>query len=276
VVSADYFRALSIDVRRGRGIERGDDRPGAAPVAVVNETLARRFWPGQDPVGRAVSFAGRGGRVVARVVGVARDTRTRSLREAPRPHLYLAYDAGAPPAAMTLHVRTRGAPLDAAPAVLDAVRALAPELPVFAATTGRALVERTIRDTRLMASLAGLFGALALGIALVGLYGVTAYAVAERTREIGIRIALGAGAPRVLRLVLGEGLLVAAAGAAAGTAASLAALRLVRARLYGVSPADPATLAAAAGVLVLAALAASAGPARRALRTDPVRALQGD
>jgi cell division protein FtsX len=223
-----------------------------------------------------VAYDTRAGRVVARVVGVARDTRTRSLREPPRPHLYMAYGAGAPPPAMALHVRTRGAPAEVVPAVLDAVRALDPELPVFAATTGRALVERTIRDTRLMASLAGVFGALAIALALVGLYGVTAYAVAERAREIGIRVALGAGAGRVLRLVLGEGLLVVALGTAAGAAASLGAMRLVRARLYGVSPADPATLAAAAGVLVLAALVASAGPARRALRADPVRALARD
>ena len=140
----------------------------------------------------------------------------------------------------------------------------------------RELLKQSLRETRLMAMLAGAFGAVALGIALVGLYGVTSYAVAQRTRELGIRMALGARTRDVLHLVLGETLALVAAGAAAGALAAAGAMRAIAALLYGVTPADPSTFLAAGGLLAAAALAASYLPARRALRADPLRALRQD
>jgi len=270
-VSPGYFETLGLAIVRGRAFDASLDRADTPPVAVVNETLAERFWPGGDPLGETVVFGG--GR--ARVVGVVADSRVVSLRSRPGPVLYLPLSQNRQ-GRVTLFVRGRGEAGPPARAVVDAIRGLDPDLPVSGTARLHDRVQASLGETRSIAILVGLFGVVALALAVVGLYGVIAQAVAHRTREFGIRVALGAAPRDVMRQVLGRGLRLSAGGLAAGLALAVAALRLLRGLLFGVAALDVPTLAAVGVVLVVVALAASYVPARRAVRSDPLVALRAE
>jgi predicted permease len=271
VVGADYFKTMGIALVRGREFT-SEDREGAPPVVVVNETLARRLWPNEDAVGKRVNLEGGAG-AFAEVVGVARDGKYASLGETARPFVYEPMLQSYNPR-MTLVVRTKEDPRGVAGAVKTQLRALEPKLPVAEAKTLSEQVALSLFPARVAAWLLGSFGLLALVLAGVGIYGIVAYSVSQRTHEIGVRLALGATGRDVLRMVVGEGLRVVALGIALGLALALAATRLVASFLYGVSATDFATFTVIPLLLAAVALLASYIPARRAARVDPMTALR--
>jgi predicted permease len=270
-VMPGYFATLGIPVTRGREFERRDLEHGRH-VTIVNESLARLAFPGADPIGRRLSYGG-DPPDWHEVVGVVGDVTHTALDEEPPP---IAYDLFGQHWGRTLFfaVRTAGEPSAAVPALRRAIRTVDPSLPVFDVSTLDALVERSTGPRRLVAWLMGGFSAAALLLATVGLYGVLACLVAERTREIGVRIALGADPGRVLRLIMLEGVSLAAAGVTVGLAAALASGRLLAAHLAGVQPSDPRVLALVSTSLLAAAALASYIPARRATRIDPAVAVR--
>jgi putative ABC transport system permease protein len=272
-VSPDYFAVLGIPLVRGRLLQPADDLPGGAPVAVVSESFARLHFPGQDAVGKAVevtvAFPG-----VRRIVGVVRDVRRR-LDEHTAPQLYLSFhqpSAQVPLPIRTLVVRTRAgvsaiAPLRAELASMDA------GLPLGDVKTMDELLARSLQQRRLSATLLALFAGLALLLAAAGIYGVMSYTVAQQTRELGLRMALGAPRARVLRMVLGQGLRLGLLGLALGLVAALAFTRVLASQLYEVSATDPPTFIVIAAFLLAVAALATLLPARRATRVDPAIAL---
>jgi predicted permease len=270
-VALNYFRTLGIPLLRGRDFN-AQDREGAPGVAVVNESFARRYFPNQDPIGQRLSLSGAQGPWLE-VVGLARDSKYVTLGEAPAPFLYqpLAqhHETG-----MVLLVRTSVAPSSLVPAVRREVQSIERNLPLTNARTMTELLNASLFPARVGAILLGAFGLLALLLASVGLYGVMSYSVSRRTREIGIRMALGARGGDVLRLVLGESLALVAAGMLLGLVAAFAATRLLSGFLYGVSPTDPAAFIGIVLLLALVALAASLIPARRAAHVDPMVAFR--
>ena len=270
-VGPDYFQTLRIPLLRGRDFT-AQDREGAPGVVIVNETFAARYFPGRDPLGQRISFGGAKGPWME-VVGLARDGKYVTLGEAPAPFVYQPL-AQRHETGMTLLVRTGGDPAGYAPAVRREVQALEPNLPVTNSRPMTELLAMSLYPARMGALLLGGFGLLALLLASVGLYGVMSYSVSRRTREIGIRMALGAERRDVLRLVLREGMTLVAAGLALGLVAAFSATRLLAGFLYGVSTTDPSAFVAVAALLALVALAASLVPALRAARVDPLEALR--
>jgi len=268
-VAPDYFRTLEIPLMRGRDFGP-DDRPGTTPVAIVNETAAAMLWPGADPIGRRVILPTG---VTQEIVGVVKDSRYVSIREQPLAVAYVPL-AQNPESSLTFHLRAAGDPGALAAAARAAVGALDPSLPVVDVRTMVDAAGDALMRERVLATGLSLFGALALLIAGVGLFGVTAHAVGQRTREIGVRVALGANPRQVLGLVMRQGLRVTMIGAGIGLVATLALGRLVASLLFGLTPSDPASLATALVALGGAALVASWLPARRATRVDPVRTLR--
>jgi predicted permease len=268
-VGPGYFEALGIPLLRGRGFgER--DRENAPPVAVINETVARKVFGGRDPLGRFIRTDSEGPPV--EVVGVARDSKYRSLGDERVPFLYLPFAQGYSPSA-TLLVRTKGEPGALGPALRDAVLSLDPEAFAGQATMDEHLAAALV-PSKVVAGMSGLFGLLALLLATFGVYGVTAYAVSRRTHEIGVRVALGARGSDILRLVVGEGMALILTGVAIGLCVSFAATRVIAGALYGVSATDPLTFAGVALLLASAALVACLVPARRAAKVDPMEALR--
>ena len=273
VAGRDYFATVGTSLLYGREFGVGDTA-GAASVAVINQTLADRLGNGADVVGRHFRMDGVDGERV-RIIGVARTARYGTLGEDPRPYLYLPLSQNSR-SWLTLVVRTEDDPASLIPAVRDAVHRLDPDLAPFGVMTMDRHLKNALNLATISAIFAGAFGALALLLAMVGIYGLVSYSVARRTREVGIRVALGAGRDDVLRLVLGKGLGLAAAGVGLGLAASLAAGRLIGGLLYGVSPADPAIIVSMSLLLAGVVLLATYLPARRALRVDPVMSLRSE
>ena len=273
IVTAGYFEALGVPLVAGRTFHRFD-RPGSPLVLVVNEAMARELWPGEDPLGKRLAFDPEG--PWHEVVGVVGDTRDQGLEAPADPAIYapLAQKGWHWMTWMTVLVRTGGDPYAVADAVREEVWALDPSLPVLATRTVDEIYAESRARRRFHTLLLSLFAGFALVLGLVGLYGVTAFAVARRTREIGIRMALGAQRASVAAMVLRQGAVLAALGLAAGTAAALALSRTLASLLYGIGPHDPATFAAVVGLLAAAALGACYLPARRAARLDPTRALR--
>jgi putative ABC transport system permease protein len=272
-VSPDYFRAMGIAVLAGRAFTDRDDAD-SAPVAIVSRAMARYFWPGRNPVGRwLVTDLGGRPNVSCRVVGVVADVRQHGLAENARAALYVPYADDAWPQ-MSFVVRARTDPAAAASAVVAAVHSLDQSEPVYNVRTMPDVVAESLAPRRFRMLLIGSFAFAALALALVGIYGVIAYSVAQRRQEIGIRIALGAGGGDVLRTILGDALRLSLAGAAAGVILSLALTRFLSNMLYGIRPADPATFLAVCALLIAAALAAGAIPALRATRVDPLTSLR--
>ena len=270
-----YFATLGVPLVAGREVTAADG-PSSPPVAIVNETLARRLWPGQPAIGKRLRFGGPD-RPLLEVVGVARDGKYSDLTEDSRNFVYLPerQQAGVSPD-MTLLVRTVGDPAAMAPALRGLIRSMDPSLAVFDTRTLEDVIQGQLGKSRAASALLGSFGALALLLASLGLYGVVAYGVTRRTREIGIRMALGAARRNVLGLIVGEGVRLAAAGIVIGLVASALLTRLVSRFLYGVTATDLGTFAAVSLVLAGVAVAASLVPARRAARVDPMAALRSE
>jgi predicted permease len=270
-VGADYFRVVGVPIVAGRAFTE-DDVNGARKVAIVNETMARQYWPGESAVGRVI-HDGDLDQPPIEVVGVARDHKVRSVGEAPRPYLHLP--AG-PSRRISLVVRTSTPAVSALPMLREAIWKLEPDVVFTGEASATEIAAITMAPTILGAGIIGGFGALALLLAAVGLYGVIAYAVSLRTREVGIRMALGAARGQVVRLVLRQGGRLAAVGVAIGTLASLAVGRVLASLLYGVSPFDPVAYGVAAALLVAVAALANLAPALTASRVDPLTALRRD
>lgn len=264
-----YMATMGIPILRGRDIAETDG-PGAPLVALVNQTLARELWPDQDPIGRKLVFEPG---VFALVAGVVGDIRQDGLDTPPKPAFYISsLQAPSHPGALAVH--TRLDPAGVAAAVRRAVYELDPQQPVTDVFTVEQILDEEVSQRRIQAVLIGVFAGLAVLLAAVGLYGVLAYAVGQRAPEFGVRMALGASPGRLLGRVIGQGLALAGFGLAAGLAAALALSRLLEAFLFGVKPTDPATYAAVAMLLLVAAAVASFSPARRAMRVDPGTALR--
>ena len=273
-VTPDFFRASQIPVRRGRAF-READRDGAAPVAMVNETMVRRFFPGEDPLGKRILVAWAGPDTWREIVGVVADIRGRQVDDQPVPETYVPFFQYTVPT-FSVIVRTAGDPAALFGPIRREVRGLDGELPVSRLALLTRVADRTVEPRRQSTLLLGLFGGLAILLAALGLSSVLAYAVAQRTREIGIRIAVGAQRRDILRLVLGQAMRLSRAGILVGLAGSFALTRFLSGQLYGVRATDPVTLAAGVFLMVGVALAASALPARRAARVDPIKAMRVD
>jgi predicted permease len=272
-IAPDYFRTLGIPILEGREFT-DQDRLGTPPVAILNERLANRLWPGESAVGKLLSVPfWLEPRPPVQIIGVARDTKHRSLLADMPLLVYLpelqVYDGRA-----TLVARTRGDATKLIPAIRGEVAALDKDLSLYAVKTMSEQIESTLWQQRTAAGLIGIFGLLALALAAIGIYGVIAHSVAQRTREIGIRMALGADARGVLRMILRQGLVLALTGVLVGLAAAFALTRLMSSVLYGVSATDPLTFVISSVVLVGVALGACFAPARRATKVDPMIALR--
>jgi putative ABC transport system permease protein len=274
IVSPGYFGTLGVPIRRGRAFTDAD-RDGAPLVGVITETLARQFFRGRDPLGRWVRTGGDGNPRV-RVVGVVPDVRHQGLDAAPQPTVYTPHRQMRWWRPMHLVVRTAGDPLAAAPALRRAVAAVDPGVPLDDVRSMEQMVYASSARPRFRAGLLGAFAGLALALAGAGIYGVMAYTVRQRRREMGVRLALGAPRGAILRLVVGDGMRLAGAGLALGLALAIGLARLLASVLFEVSPTDPVTFALTTLVLAVAGLAACAVPAWRASRTDAMVALRAD
>ncbi len=270
-VSPRYFETMQIPMLQGRAFTAAD-QAGAPLVAVVNEGFVKRFWPGQDPIGRRFREGGAQAPLIE-VIGVARDGRYRTIGERQRALFYHPVAQDYAPAG-TLIVRTAGDPLALAPAVRQVVQSLDPNLPVYGVRTLRTHMGASLFPVRTAAGLLTVFGALALLLASVGLYAVMTFAVGQRTREIGIRMALGAQRADVLGLVVRQGMALTAFGLAVGLWAAAWLSKFTATLLHSLEPTDPVTFAGIAALLALIALAACWVPARRAARVDPMEALR--
>ncbi|HEV2388307.1 MAG TPA: ABC transporter permease [Candidatus Acidoferrales bacterium] len=273
VVSPGFVSTMGIRLLRGRTFNEGDDEQ-SLPVALVNSTLVRRFWPGGDAVGKRFLYGHpRPGNRWITIVGVVEATKLYGLANPARFEVYLPM-AQRPSGDMNLVVRSAADPASLTSAIRGAIAGVDRNLPIFDVETMNQFMQDSFSTRRFTLILLGLFSALALALAAVGIYGVVSYAAALRTHEIGIRMALGAAPAGVLRLVVGQGARLAAVGVAAGLAGALGLTRLLKSLLFGISASDPATFAAAAALLALVVLAASYVPARRAAKVDPLVALR--
>jgi putative ABC transport system permease protein len=277
-VTGDYFRTLAIQLARGRSLEPGD-QTSALPVAVINETAARSYWPGTDPIGQRVRFSSR--RSWMTIVGISRDVKSAGLGEPAPPEIYVPHGqlpqiGGGVERTMYAVVRTASDPAMLAPAARRVVRELDPLLAIRNVFTMDEMLSRSVAAPRFTMLLLAIFAAVALALAAVGIYGILSYSVKRRTREIGIRVALGGQPRHVLLLVVGQGMRLAVVGLGVGVVAALAVMRLTTKLLYGVSAADPMTFVAVVVLLAGVAFVASWLPARRAVSVDPRAALSVD
>jgi len=288
-VSNDYFHSLRIPLRKGRFFSDADARvalplmrwfdqqpypahyndPQPAPAVIINETMAKQYWPNEDPLGRRL-------RVIASpwmtVVGVVGDVHHNGLNTPPNPEIYLSH-LQEPQGALAVMVRTTGDPLVLAAAARQELKVLDKDQPVTITTMDQ-VFSSSVAGQRFNAILLGIFAALALILATIGVFGVINYSVAQRTHEIGIRLALGAQRNDVFRLIVGQGLILALAGVVIGAGGAYALTRLITGLLYGVSPTDLVTFILVSVLVTVVALLACYLPARRATRVDPLTALR--
>jgi len=269
-VTSDYFRVMGIPIVRGRPIGPAD---ASGPLSVVvNETFARRYWPGLDPIGRRVDQ----GAGWMTVVGVAKDGKYSQLSEDPEALIYQPMGYTFAASDFTVHVRATGEPTALAPALRRAFGETSADLPFLDVRTMAEHMQAALFVQRIGAYLLAGFGLIALLLCGIGIYGVLSYGVSQRTREIGVRVALGAGQRNVVGLVVGRAMRLSAVGLVIGLGAALLAGQLLRAQLFGISPRDPLTFASIALLLGAVALVASWIPARRAARVDPIVALRSE
>ena len=272
IVSPSFFEAMRVPLIAGRGFAAADD--DAAPrVAIVNAAAARRYFPGGAAVGRRFGPTPETDDTLE-VIGIVSDAKYTNLREAAPPTMYVPYPQDPPTSGVAFELRTAGDPLGLVPAVRETVRQIDSTLPVTGIGTQAQNLEGRLTQERIFARAYALFGGLAALIAAIGLFGLMSHSVARRTPEIGIRMALGASGADMLRLIMGEALVLVGAGIALGLAGVFAAGRLVAAMLYGVGTSDAATLAGAAALMLVVAAAAAFVPARRAAAVDPMTALR--
>jgi putative ABC transport system permease protein len=273
-VSPEYFRVMGMQLRAGRVFTERDDE-NAPHVIVVNETLAQRYFAGEDPIGKRILYSDEKNQDELTIVGVVSDVKRYGLEAESQPEVYSPYrqfpywDPS-----MSLAVRAAGDPLKLAPAVRRQVRELEANQPIFDVMTIEQRLTELVAPRRFQMLLFGIFAAVALVIATVGIYGIISYAVSQRTHEIGIRMALGARGADVLRMVIWRGLSLTLVGVALGLTAALALTRVMKSLLFNVSATDPATFALIALLLVGVTLIASYIPAQRATKVDPLQALR--
>ena len=271
-VTPSYFQTMAIRLLSGREFSASDNHQ-AAQVIIVNETLARRFWPDTSPLGRHLTLEQVNNGVSAAIVGVVGNVNPERLEAEDWPTIYVPY-AQWPTDTMVVVTRTSGAPVSLARSAAREVRQVEPEQPIADVRTMDEVLDRAVSDSRFHALVLGIFAAIAFVLAALGIYGVISYGVAERTHELGIRMALGAQRDDMLKLVLGEGARLASAGIATGLAAAWALTRLMSTMLYGIQATDFYTFAAIAFLLGGVALVASYIPSRRAMALDPLDALR--
>ncbi len=269
-ISPDYFRAMNIPISQGRAFTEAD-AADAPPVAIVNEAVVRRYWPNESPIGRRIKMRDRW----QTIVGVVGDVRQSGLDAEASTHVYMPF-AQNPQGRMGLVIRTSAEPMSLAAAVRNQIGAIDKDQPVYNVQTMERTVADSVSPRRLNMLLLGILAAVALALALTGIYAIIAYSVAQRTREIGVRIALGAQRRDVMRLVVGHGMSLALLGVAVGLALALGLTRFLSGLIYDVSATDPATFAAVVALLAIVALVACYIPARRATKVDPMIALRCD
>jgi len=276
VVTPEYFRVMEIPLRSGRALA-ASDRAGTQPVVVINESAAKLLWPGRDPLGHTFELGTRlglgGDRAGGTVVGVVADIKHNGLGEAAQPEVFLAHSQF-PVDYMSVAVRTSVPPQSLAAPIREQVREMDSGLPIDRMRTLEQSLADSVAQPRFYMLLLAIFAAAALFLAAIGIYGVLAYTVRQRSNEIGIRRALGARAGDLLRMVVGRAMALAGGGLAVGLLASFALTRLLSGLLHGVSATDPLTFAGVACLLSAVALLASLIPARRAARVDPMVALR--
>jgi putative ABC transport system permease protein len=282
VVTPGYFDAIGMLILQGRGIETAD-RVGSPGVVVLNESAARLHWPSGNALGARMRLGGNAGPGWVTVVGIVNDVRHGTLRDTPQPEMYLAHSqfrfwgtGTVPLRGLTIVARTESDPALFSATMRREVAALDPALPVDAVRTMGAVRSASVSAHRFVSTLLSIFAALALVVTLVGVYGVMAYSVAQRRREIGVRVALGATPATVLALVLRQGLVPTAIGIAIGLVGGIALSGAIRAQLYDVTPHDAATAAVVSGIVAVVAFLACAVPGTRAARVDPIAALRTD
>jgi putative ABC transport system permease protein len=269
VAGPGYLRTMGIPLRRGRDLQE-TDAEGAPPVLLVNETLARLLWPGQDPIGRRLVLREN---LLVPVVGVVGDVRQSGLDVPPQPEFYLSALQGVRSAdSLAIHTKVDAASI--AGAVRQAIWSVNPDAPITDVATMEEILDQEVFQRRVQTTLLGFFAALALVLSAVGTYGVVAYSAAQRTHEIGVRMALGAERMGVLRLVVGQGLKLTLIGLAVGITGAFGLTRFLSSLLYGVKPSDPLTFTAVSLLLTAVALLASYIPARKATKVDPMVALR--
>jgi putative ABC transport system permease protein len=276
LVSRDYFKAMGIRIKEGRAFNE-QDRAGQPRVLLINESLARRDFPGRSPIGETAYL--RRDPTPWQIIGVVQDVRQFAFDRTAEPQVFADFRQwpGVNPIADTpqyFAVRTKGDPLSMVPAVRNAVHAIDPHVGLYNVATMEQIVANSISRPRLYAALLGIFAAVSVTLAGIGIYGLTAYSVVRRTREIGIRIALGASASQVRNLMIRQSMWFVAAGIIAGCAGAAAMTRFLQGLLFGVEPFDGLTLLSVVGLFVFVAAAASYAPARRATRVDPMVALR--
>jgi predicted permease len=280
IVTPGYFEALGVRMARGRAITDRDDESGPL-VAVINETMAARYWPGEDALGKRYHL-GTMDQPWIEIVGVSRDVHHNAVIEHNRAEMYVPHAQwpraarGSARVGMTLVVKTDGDPMALAPRIRDEIRALDRRVPLTDVRTLEGVASAALAEPRFTTLVLMVFAGLALLLAAVGLYGVVSFVAARRTREIGVRIALGARASQVRWLVVRDGLMTSGAGVITGLVVSLLATGVVASQLYGISRLDPAAFAVAPLVLLVVTALASYLPARRAARLNPVTALRND
>jgi putative ABC transport system permease protein len=276
IVSPGYFSAVGTPLLRGRDF-LDSDTTDSGQVTVISSAMARKFWPGEDPIGKQVG-PGSARYPVATIIGIAADVKHLSVREKPGPEMYVLYNQKIWPSLLTMQfaVRTKADPASVTAGTREAIRSVDPDLPIAKVAPLTVIVKDSLTQSRFSMLLLSAFGALALILASIGIYGVISYSVGQRTREIGVRMAVGAQRRNVLGLVLGQGARLAGLGIAIGLVAAIGVTRLMASLLFGVAPRDPLTFFAVPVLLMAIALLACYIPARRAMRVDPMVALRSE
>jgi len=274
-----YFEVMSIPMKEGRAFDATD--ANGAPAMIVNETLAKRYWPSQSALGRRVRPSFGPNTPWFTVVGVAKDVKQGGLDANVGTELYLPYEqmprlVGFAPLGMNIVMKSDRSLAALAPSIRQAVAEMDPALPIVQMRTMEAVIGASVTRQRFLSLLLGIFAVVALTLAAIGTYGILSYMVTERQREIGIRMALGAGQGQVVGLVLGQGLAIAVLGIGLGVLGAIGLSRLTSSLLYGVSPSDPSTYVAVAVIIGVVAVAACVVPTRRATRVDPLEAIRAD
>jgi putative ABC transport system permease protein len=270
----NFFPAMGMPILKGRDFT-AEDGPTAPSVAVINDTMARRLFPGQDPIGQRVRTGPNPNGAWTTIIGVVGDVRHGGLEEEPQPELYITYQQG-PPVSPFIVVRTAGDPAAMVETIRAEARRIDKDLPLYEMRTMATLRADSVATRRFMLVLVAAFGLLALGLAAIGVYGVMAVTVSERTREVGVRLALGAQPSEVLAMVVAQAGRLAALGIALGLLAAWPIAPLLDSQLFGVAATDPVTFAVVPVVLLLIAVLAALVPARKAMKVDPVAALRAD